>query len=111
FLALDPARAAMALDDLFRDVKAEPQAAVVRRRHLPSAVEALEDLLDLIGRNPDAAVADGGHDGVAPVLDDDVDVAPLGRVLHGILEQVAQDLFQTIAIAVDDAIGLVRDVE
>ena len=45
FLAVHPDRSAVALHDLFRDVQPQTQTAVVRRRHLPPAVDvALEDL-------------------------------------------------------------------
>jgi hypothetical protein len=88
----------VALDDLLRDVEAEAEAAVVRRRDLAAAVEALEDLAELVGRDADAAVAHRGHE-LAAVLDGDADVAAVRRVLHRVLEQIAEHLLEAVAVA------------
>src|SRR5690606_28184634 len=53
--AVDPHRAAVRVDDLPHDPQAEPEAAEVARGHRP--LEALEDALVALRRDPDAAVA------------------------------------------------------
>src|SRR5204863_3481550 len=102
FLALHPDRSAVALDDLLGDVKAESEAAVIRRRDLAAAMEALEDLPELVGRNADAAIAHGSEQRVAFVVHRDGNVAAVGRILHRVLQQLAEDLLEAIAIAGDD---------
>src|SRR5436190_22936527 len=100
----------MPVDDLPGDVQPESQTAVVRRRDLSSAMESLEDLSQLVLRNADAPVAHRGHDLIAAILHVDVDLASLRRVLDRVLQKVAQNLLQAIAIA-NDHRPAVRDVE
>src|SRR5687767_6473217 len=69
-LALDADRAAMRLDDLPRDVQAEAEAAVGARRDRP--LEAVEDPVELLGRDADAVVAHLHGDGVDAVLQGDL---------------------------------------
>src|ERR1041385_5048499 len=40
-------------------------------------------------------------------VDVDADVAPFRRILHGVLQQIAEDLLEAVAIAVDDALTAV----
>src|SRR2546423_8733689 len=111
-LALDPDRATVALHDLLGDVEAEAETAVIRRRHLASAVEALEDLPDLVGGDADAAVAHRGHELIAAVLEAHVDVAAVRGVLLRVLEQIAEHLLEAVAVARDLLIRLrERDVK
>src|SRR5687768_2237907 len=65
-------------------------------------MEALEYLAQLIGRDADAAVADSRDERVALIVDRDRDVAPFRRILDRVLEQIAEDLLEAIAIAGDD---------
>src|SRR3954451_17255988 len=89
----------MAFDDLLGDVEAEPKAAVVCRRHLAAAMEALEDLPQLVSRDTDAAVRDRGHDLIAAIFDRDEDLAAVRRVLDRVLHQIAEHLLKPVAIA------------
>ena len=52
-----------------------------------------------------------GHELIAAVFDVDADVAAVGRVLHRVLEQIAEDLLEAIAVADDDRLWLVGNVE
>src|SRR5207302_2470428 len=87
FLAVDPDRSSVAIDDLLGDVQAQSEAAVVGRRDLTPAMEALEDLIQLVVRNADAAIADRSHDVIAFVDDVDEDLASLRRILDCIFEK------------------------
>src|SRR5450759_1082778 len=75
FPALDPDLSAVALDDLLRDVKAEAEAAIVCRRDLPAAVEALEHLHQLVDRDADAMIGNGGDDLVFLIVHADENLA------------------------------------
>ena len=110
FLAVDPDRSSVAIDDLLGDVQAESESTVVRRRDLTAAMEPLEDLIQLVVRNADAAIAHGSHDVIAFVDDVDEDLASLRRILDCIFEKIADHLLEPVAIADDDRIG-VGDIE
>src|SRR5206468_5174070 len=62
FLAFDPDRSAVSLHDLPGDVETESQPAIVGRRDLAPAVEALEDLPDLVRGNAYSKIANRGDD-------------------------------------------------
>src|SRR5436190_23962422 len=76
----------------------------MRRRDLSAASESLEELPDLVGRNADAAIAHGSEQRVAFVVHRDGNVAAVGRILHRVLQQIAEDLLEAIAIAGDDLV-------
>src|SRR5262245_9852688 len=72
--ALHPDGAAVALDDLLADVETQAEAAVIGRRDLSSAMEALEHLRQLVGGDADAAITDRRNEVIALVLDADHDL-------------------------------------
>src|SRR5260221_10547116 len=100
----------MTFDDLFGDVEAKTQTSIVGRRHLPAPMEAFEHLIQLVDRNADSVVADARHELIALLLDADSDLTAVRRVLHGVLHQVAQDLLETIAVAIHHP-SIFSDVE
>ena len=69
-------------------------------------MEALEDLIQLVVRNADAAIAHRSHDVIAFVDDVDEDLASLRRILDCIFEKIADDLLEPVAIADNDRIGV-----
>src|SRR4051812_25842068 len=94
----------MTFHDLLGDVETESQAAVIRRGDLAAAMETLEPLSELVGGDSDSAVINRSDDHIAPCLDRDAYVASIRRVLHGVFQQVAENLLQPVAIAFDPAI-------
>src|ERR1700694_1342173 len=100
----------MALDNLLGDVQTEAEAAVVRRGDLSAAMEALEDLIQLVRWNADASIGDRRHYLTVADFDTDENLAALRRVLHGVLEQIAENLLEPITIAENDGLRL-RNIE
>src|SRR5262249_44086152 len=98
-LALRRDLTAHRLDDLTDDPEAQPEAAVVTRRDGP--LEAIEDAREILAGDADAAVANREPDlGVVarigrPDFDRDRPALP---VLHGVGDQVRQDLVEPPAI-------------
>jgi hypothetical protein len=72
----------------------------------PGAVEALEDLAELAHRNADAAVGDIDVDPVAPDLRHaHVHLHRRVRVLHGVVEQVAEHHAELLGVAPHRGVG------
>ncbi len=85
------------------DRQPEPSPPAIARAAGVQAVKALEDLLELIGRDPGAAVAD--LDLQTTVLGTRGDLHPVTRtgVRDGVANQVAQHLGQPVRIAMQRA--------
>src|SRR5437868_7469701 len=80
------------LDDLARDVQAEPGAADAAGHLGVEPIELLEDPCLLGGRDAEALVLDVDAHAVWPVDDAHLDLAPAGRVLDRVLDEVDDDL-------------------
>src|SRR5258708_1042044 len=89
FLAVDPDLATVTLHDLLGDVQAQTETSIVRRRHLPTAVKALEYLVQLIDRDPDSTVSDRRSALIPFILPGNQDFPAFSRVLHTVLPQLA----------------------
>src|SRR5438552_2934267 len=100
--ALDPCLPAVHLDDLTRDREAQPGALDVAGRPRLEARESLEHLLDRVGRDTEAGVADEhvGEGAFHPRRHRDR--AAAGRVLHRVGEQVEQDLVHLVLVDLDE---------
>src|SRR5262249_15948282 len=94
-VALDPHRPARRAHDLAHDVEAEAEPPVVAGRD--AAPEALEDLLPVRGRDPDALVADL-EPPPARAAPDRHDVRPSSPVLDRVREEVHDALLHARAV-------------
>ena len=97
-LALDPHLAAVGLDDVLDDGQAKAGPAGVARAGFVQAVEALEDALAGVGGNPRAVVRHADADDAVNGLSTEGDAAIGPAILDGVLDQVHEDLFQTIRV-------------
>ena len=92
----------MRVDDGSADVQPQSKAAEsTATRIVIGLVEALEDIRPMLVGDPDPGVADGHLDVATATVNVDGDRPALRRILHRVLEQVAQDLVDPIAIRVD----------
>src|SRR5579864_9063878 len=100
--AFDPDLASVHLHDLLNDREAEASPRYRLRGAAAYAPEALEDVADLLRRDAEPGVGDA--DQGVPALDTagQRDRAPFGRVLDRVVDEVADDLDQTVAVARDD---------
>jgi hypothetical protein len=98
------------LDQSLDDVQAETGSADVARGRCGDALELLEQLGDVLGRDPEPAIVDG-----------DLDLLPgdpcghaygrlVGRVLDGVVDQVDEDLLELGPVHANRG-KLVADVE
>jgi len=104
--------AAHAFAETFGDNQAEAGAAAAAFGRRVYLAERTEKLVDLVGGNADAGVADGEVDAHIAVdavgvrcagaaFDGDIDVAALGE-LDGVADEVIENLAETAVVAVDD---------
>jgi hypothetical protein len=91
-LALDPDPSTMQLHELLGQGQAEPRALLLAGVLTPHLAELLEDRRLILGRDPDSGVADGDGDHAIGRRDGEADSAPLRGELHGIGQEVQQDL-------------------
>src|SRR2546423_9845169 len=89
---LRPDAPSVRFHDRARDREAEPAAAVIAVTGLVDAVEAVEDPLEAIGRDPGTGVGDAELDPVAVDRPRDRDPVPSARVVDGVLREVAKHL-------------------
>jgi len=89
-------RAAVRIRDLAHD--REPETGAGQRPRVRGAVEAVEDVLAVLGRDARAVVA---HDQIA-VLEDHVDGRAFAAPLAGVLEQVPDRPLEPFRISLDD---------
>ena len=102
-LAFEPDAAAHQLDQAAADRQAETGAAMLARRRHVGLRERLKQLRRLLGRHADPGVAHGALElhllaGPLDQLDVEPNLAALGE-LHGVVDQVGQDLPETQRIA------------
>ena len=90
--------------------EAQPEAAAGRRALALQSVEATEDILALEFRDAGPAVGHNGDEMLAARREVDVDLRPLWRMAHGVLDQVGEELRQQLAIARDFGVGGIAHV-
>src|SRR6185503_5717088 len=86
-LALDSDAPAMCFSDPAPDREPEPRAAVSARSRAVHAVEAVEDVRQVLRRDADAGVADSADDGTLLRAHRDRQRTAGGRVLDRVVEQ------------------------
>jgi hypothetical protein len=91
-LALDPDPPAVQLHELLSERQPEPRALLLAGMLAPNLAELLEDRRLILGRDPDARIADGDRDGPLGCRGGEADPAPLRGELDGIGQEVQQDL-------------------
>src|SRR5689334_15454260 len=90
--AFDPNPAVVGLDELSCDVEADAQAGGLRSTRLLGTHETREEQWYVLGRDPTAVVGDTDLDLVTMLVEADVDVGAGVAVLHGVGEEIAEDL-------------------
>ena len=90
----------MGLGDGAGDEESESCPRLCRARHVHAA-ELLEDARLLVARNPRAGVADVDLNRAVPGCRRDANLAAFRRVLHGVLDEVAEHLPESRAVAAD----------
>ena len=107
--ALDPDPAAMPLDDTAADRESEPEPGIALGRRVVRPPERFEDRRLRTRRETDAVVTNN-QEGAAVVRPQrQADLTAVGRVLGGVVEEVAEDLFETIRVGADRARQRVDD--
>src|ERR1041385_541358 len=84
----------MKTNEVARDGETEPRAGFLRR----ATIEALEQLRQLLFRDPVAGVAHGDFDGVSSRDHFDRDSSAVVRELHGVRNQVFDRAAELLAI-------------
>src|SRR5213594_539647 len=79
-----------------RDVESEPEPPLPGVGAGPALLEALENPLALMLREPRPVVAHDQHLTVPPAIQGDLDRGPVRRIARGVLEQIGDDLRQLI---------------
>src|SRR5438067_753978 len=92
-------RAAVPLDQVAHDRQPEPQPPVRARARAVGLPEALEDVRQEVGRNPDARVTHADHGVMRVAREPDGDAPAARRELDGVGDEVPDDLLQPVAIA------------
>ena len=111
----------MQLDEPSHDREPEPGAPVPAAQGRLHLIEGVPDPRELIARDPDSRVLHGDPHLVLVAPRRDRDAAAVGRELHGVGQEVHEDLLQPLRIGVDggrvgpdrvhdvDVLGLRRD--
>src|SRR5207247_11377687 len=89
------------LDHPLADGEPEPGAALLARRGRVRLREAAEDAAAELLRDSRTAVVHADADVRVALFERDLHLAPLGRELRGIGEEVGHDLKQPLAVGVD----------
>src|SRR4029450_1662404 len=97
-VALDPDLAAVQLDELLREGQPEARAFLLACLIAPHLAELLEDGRLILGGDPDPGVGDGDLDRAVFPAGLKADPAPFRGELHGIGEEVEQDLLDLALI-------------
>jgi hypothetical protein len=92
-------KAAVAFDDFPADGESEPESAELAGDGAISLSERLEDLVECVGMDAHAGVADGGDDAVSIGKGSERNRTPGRGKLEGVAEKIGQDLGKTDAIA------------
>jgi hypothetical protein len=96
------------LDDRTRDCETEPAAAPVSTPAAVDAVEALEDPVELVGRDSGSGVADRDVKlTVVAVREDRDPIAALG-VGNGVADEVAEHLGEAVGIGLERAVDRIE---
>ena len=95
--------AAVEFDELSDDREAEPQAAVRAGGRGVGLAEAIEDVGEELRVDPFAAVDDADLEMGVDAFEQDLHGAVARGELHGVAEQVPEDLLQAIRVAGDGA--------
>src|SRR6266849_3483700 len=98
--ALDPDLAAMHLDDLLNDREAQAGPGYRLGGAAADPPEAFEDMLDLVRRDAQPGVGDADERKTAVGAGRQRHRPAIGRVLDRIVDEVAQDLDETVAVFV-----------
>ena len=96
--AFDPDLAAVGLDDVFDDGEAEAGAALVAGAGAIDAIEAFEDAALCFGWNARAVVGNGDGRAVGVHFGGDGNGAAGRAVFDSVVDEVVDDLFETIAV-------------
>ena len=89
----------MRLDDCLGHGKTEPKPLVVHRGGIPTAAETLENAIELLGRDADAAIGDAHGDLAIDAADIDFHRSLGLGVAHGIVKQHQEQLPEPCRIA------------
>ena len=98
-LAVDGDRAGVGLDELGDDGQAD--AAAGRLASLSGPPETVEDVRDVVGRDPDTGIVHRDPGVVVDSAHVEVDLASGGGELEGVGQQVCHHLMQAVTVAVD----------
>src|SRR5690606_39784964 len=100
--AFDADAAPVELQDLAHVMQAEPESLDVMHVARGHAVELLEQVLLVRGRDAEAAIHDVDPDGAVLVAGADVDRLVRRTVLHRVVDEVVDDAGQMGPVAVDE---------
>src|SRR5438105_7074948 len=64
-------------------------------------MKSLEDVSQLVGGDSHSAIADRSDDLIASIVDVDENLASFRRIFDRVLEQISEDLLETVAVAGD----------
>ena len=106
-VADDADRSPMGIDDGFADREPDPGSGTLPATRRVAAVEAFENMGQLIGRNAVAIIGHGDHGPLRLRAPRDGDVSAGGRVAKRVGQKVAQHLSDPVGVDVDaQAVGL-----
>ena len=94
----DAHRAAVQLDQRFGDREAEARALMRLGELAFHLLERTAEVLQGVGRDADAGILDGDHHGLAGGAAAHRDAAAVGGELHGVRQEVEQDLLDRAAV-------------
>ena len=89
----------MGFDDPFRDGEAEAGAAGVAGAGLVGAVEAFEDVGEVVGSDAEAGVFDGEEGAVVGGRESDGDAAAGPVVADGVGDEVGEEFAEAVEVA------------
>ena len=98
-------------DDVLDDAQAQPGTAGDPRTCRVHSVEALEDALGVLSGHADALVGHGDLDALVDEVDSDADASALGRVVHGVVDEVAHRVDEQFVVAFDEQVTRRGDLD
>ena len=101
-VALRPDGAAVLLDDAAADGETETGSALLAGVGGFDLLEAVEDAVELVGRNAAAFVGDLEQDGVRGGFREDADGGGCGRELDGVGEEIGEDLEDAVGVTIEE---------
>src|SRR5207302_2388896 len=93
--------AAVPLDYVAYDRESEAEPAVLPRDRAIGLSKPVEDVRRDLGREAVAGVGDGEAEVVARARDAHLDASARGRELHGVREEIGDDLLETVGVGLD----------